>query len=94
MSDSGPIRIEIDRLVIDTPIADREELVRAIRAELERLHAGGAPPLAADPAGGRLAVANRKVEARPGAAPREIGVQVAQTIWDAAWSATRTKESR
>ena len=35
------MRIEIDRLVIDSPVADRRELVHAIRQELERLYAGG-----------------------------------------------------
>ncbi len=85
------IRIEIDRLVIESPIADREELVRAIRGELERLYAGGGPALAGGQADGRLAISDRSIETVAGAAPREIGHQVARTIWNAAQAGEETR---
>ena len=89
---SERVRIDIDRLVIESATGDREELVRAIRAELERLYATSPVAVAGRP--GRLEIADRVVESAAGGAPRDIGRPVAMTIWNSAREAGRGEETR
>ena len=80
---SRPIRIHIDRLVLDPAFAhlDREVLGAAVEGELSRLLAEGGPPGALEDGGRRGRVDGGRFDAPPGTGAEAVGRQVAEGVY-------------
>lgn len=79
---SVDLDLNIEELVLTGfPGQDRDRIMQAVRAELERLISEGGVPAAFSRGGELDRLDGERLEVEPGSSPEEIGAQVARSLY-------------